>query len=329
MRKKVFMSNYFYISPSNDGWMNLAADEWFLDHLQPQDMILYFYTNENAVIIGKNQNPWKECDLAAMDHDGVQLVRRITGGGAVYHDMGNLNFSFIAGEGIYDVEKQLNVILKAVRSFGIPCEFSGRNDLLADGRKFSGNAFIKRGQMCQHHGTLLLNANLSKLQNYLRPDPRKLQAKGVSSVRSRVCNLQEFTPAVTADAMLTAIRKSFAETYGEVIDFQPTPEELTAMMLYREKQASWDWRLGKTPGFDLELDTRFPWGGVQILLTAKNSIVTEVSVYSDAMDPALPEEVKIRLTGCRFSSKDLAEALMASEKKTMQDIAKFILSENL
>ena len=229
----------------------------------------------------------------------------------------------------YDLQRQLELILQAVRSFGIPCDFSGRNDLLADGRKFSGNAFIKRGQMCQHHGTLLLNADMTKLQNYLRPDSRKLQAKGVSSVRSRVCNLQEFTPAVTAKAMLTAIRKSFTETYGEITDFQPTPEELAAMMLYREKQASWEWRLGKTPGFDLELDTRFPWGGVQILLTAKNSTVTDAAVYSDVMDPELAEEVKAKLTGCRFSSKDMANARMESEKETVKDIARFILEQNL
>ena len=318
------MSNYFYVSPSLDGWQNLATDEWFLDHLAPEDMILYFYTNENAVIIGKNQNPWKECDLAAMERDGVQLVRRITGGGAVYHDTGNLNFSFIVGEDRYDVEKQLNVILQAVRSFGIPCDFSGRNDLLADGRKFSGNAFIKRGQMCQHHGTLLLNANLSKLQNYLKPDPRKLHAKGVSSVRSRVCNLTEFAP-VTAEAMLAAIRKASCEVYGEVTDFVPTGD----VAAYAEKQASWDWRLGKTPAFDLELDTRFPWGGVQILLTAKNSMVTDVSVFSDAMDPELPEDVKTRLTGCRFSSKNMSDALMNSEKEMLRDIADFILEQNL
>lgn len=323
------MSNYFFVSSSYDGWQNLAMDEWFLDHLGPEDLILYFYINENAVIIGKNQNPWKECDLAAMEKDGVQLVRRITGGGAVYHDRGNLNFSFIAGEKRYDVEKQLNVILQAVRSFGIPCDFSGRNDLLADGRKFSGNAFCKRGQICQHHGTLLLHADLGKLQNYLRPDPRKLKAKGVSSVRSRVCNLRDFTPAVTVEAMLAAIRQAFTDVYGEITDFVPTPENLAAMLLYREKQASWDWRLGKTPAFDLELDARFPWGGVQLLLTTKNSAVSAVEVFSDAMDPELPEEVKARLLGCRFSSKDMAAALMDTKKETLQDLAGFLLEQQL
>lgn len=319
------MSNYFYASPSLDGWENLALDEWFLDHLQPEDLLLYFYINKNAVIIGKNQNPWKECDLAVMDRDGVQLVRRVTGGGAVYHDQGNLNFSFIAGEGRYDLEKQLNVILQAVRSFGIPCDFSGRNDLLADGRKFSGNAFCSRGGIRQHHGTLLLSSDLGRLQNYLHPDPRKLQAKGVASVRSRVCNLTEFAPNVTAPAMIEAIRRAYADSYGHVTDFVPA-DDISA---YVEKQQSWQWRLGKTPAFDLELDTRFPWGGVQLLLTLKNSTVARAEVFSDAMDPDLSSDVQKRLEGCRFSSKDMADALKTSEKETIRDLADFILEQKL
>lgn len=318
------MSNYFYFSPTQDGWENLALDEWFLDHLGSEDVLLYFYVNQNAVIIGKNQNPWKECDLSAMERDGVQLVRRVSGGGAVYHDEGNLNFSFIVGEGRYDVEKQLSVILQAVRSFGIPCDFSGRNDLLANGRKFSGNAFCARGKLRQHHGTLLLNSDLGKLQNYLRPDPRKLKAKGVSSVQSRVCDLAEFVPELTADAMVEAICKAFSEAYGEVTAMTP-PEDFSS---YVEKQQSWDWRLGKTPGFDVELDARFPWGGVQLLLTLKNSVVAEAQVYSDAMDPDLAEEIKEKLTGCRFSSEELAEAL-GTEKETLRDLGAFLLEEGL
>ena len=239
------MRNFWYVSPSRDGWQNLAMDEWFLDHLNPDDLILYFYVNQNAVIIGKNQNPWKECDLAAMEADQVQLVRRVTGGGAVYHDCGNLNFSFIAGEQRYDLEKQLNLILRAVQSFGIPCGFSGRNDLLADGKKFSGNAFCSRQGIRQHHGTLLLRSDLGRLQNYLQVDPRKLKAKGVESVRSRVCNLSEFTPDVTPETMLQAIRRVFEEEYGAVENFQPTPEQVADMVPYYEKQSSWQWRLEK------------------------------------------------------------------------------------
>jgi len=315
--------NYWYVSPSQDGWQNLAQDEYFLDHLSPEDTLLYFYVNQNAVIIGKNQNPWKECDLAAMERDGVQLVRRITGGGAVYHDVGNLNFSFIMGKERYDVQRQLEVILKAVRSFGIDCEFSGRNDLLADGKKFSGNAFCARGELRQHHGTLLLHSDLGRLQNYLHPDPKKLKAKGVESVRARVDNL-----GIERHAMLAAIRAAFEESYGALTDLTMTPEQVAKIVPYYEKQSSWDWRLGKTPGFDLELSERFPWGGVQLLLTLQNGAVAQAQVYSDAMDAELPERIAARLTGCRCSSKALHDAL-ADGNEQMKDMAEYILQQGL
>lgn len=323
------MRTLWYVSPSPDGWQNLATDEWFLDHLDPEDLILFFYINKNAVIIGKNQNPWKECDLAAMERDEVQLVRRVTGGGAVYHDSGNLNFSFIAGEGRYDLERQLHVILRAVQSFGIPCEFSGRNDLLADGRKFSGNAFCVRQGIRQHHGTLLLRSDLGRLQNYLQVDPRKLKAKGVESVRSRVCNLSDFTDAVNTETMLAAIRRSMEAEYGLVEDFAPTPEQVAQIVPYYEKQSSWQWRLGKTPAFDLELDTRFPWGGVQLQFSLKNSVVEHVDLWSDAMDAELAAEVQRLLTGTRFGSRPMHDALMASEKEQVRQIAQFLLEQKL
>ncbi len=323
------MANYWYVSRSGDGWQNLAMDEWFLDHLSPEDMVLYFYVNQNAVIIGKNQNPWRECDLPAMEGDGVQLVRRVTGGGAVYHDAGNLNFSFIAGEKRYDLEKQLNLILQAVRSFGIPCGFSGRNDLLADGKKFSGNAFCSRGRIRQHHGTLLLASDLGRLQNYLQVDPRKMQAKGVSSVRSRVCNLSEFTPKVSVQTMLSAIRQAYESGYGAVTDFAPTPERVAQVVPYYEKQASWQWRLGKTPEFDLELDTRFDWGGVQLLLKLKEGRVAQVSAYSDAMDAELSATLQTRLTGQICSSRSLHDALTGTADSHLEDIARFLLKQGL
>lgn len=323
------MKTLWYVSPWRDGWRNLAMDEWFLDHLDPEDMVLYFYINENAVIIGKNQNPWRECDLAAMEADGVQLVRRVTGGGAVYHDMGNLNFSFIAGEKRYDLQKQLNLILQAVTSFGIPCEFSGRNDLLADGKKFSGNAFCSRGGIRQHHGTLLLHADLGKLQNYLQVDPRKMQAKGVSSVRSRVCNLSEFVPELSAQTMLPAIRTAYEGLYGAVEDFVPTPQQLAQVEPYVQKQESWQWRLGKTPAFDLELDPRFLWGGVQLLLTLKEGHIAALSAYSDAMDAELAEEIRSRLTGCRFGSQAMHDALIASPKSQLHELADYLLQQGL
>ena len=323
------MPNLFYLSHSTDGWQNLATDEWLLDNLAPDEMILYCYINRNAVIIGKNQNPWKECNLGAMEADEVQLVRRITGGGAVYHDMGNLNFSFIAGEDLYDVEKQMNTILQTIRMLGIPCEFSGRNDLLAEGRKFSGNAFCKRGKICQHHGTLLIHSDMSRLQHYLQVDPRKLQAKGVESVRSRVCNLTEFRQDVTIPMVVGTLKQAFRKTYGDYTEWVPTSADEAAMAPYREKHSSWEWRVGQTPAFDLELDRRFDWGGVQILLTSREGCVEKAEVFSDAMDPELPALVQGLLTGCRVDSQQMAQSLSRCENQQIQDIAAWIRQERL
>lgn len=321
------MSNKLYISDSRDGWRNLAVDEYFIDTLGEGDMLLYFYINGGAIIIGRGQNPWAECNLAAMDRDNVQLVRRITGGGAVFHDAGNLNFSFIAGEKIYNLERQLGMILNAVRSLGIPCDFSGRNDLLADGKKFSGNAFCQRGNIRQHHGTLLLNADLSRLQNYLNVDPRKLQAKGAKSVRSRVCNLSEYVPGLNCEQMLGALTRAFQAEYGsfEVI---PGPDE-AALAPYIQKQRSEEWRLGKTPRFDLEIENRFPWGNVQLLLTLRQGRVDALDVYSDAIDADLVREIHDRLLGVKFGSHFMAEALYASEKVQIRELAEFVLEQQL
>lgn len=321
------MGNKLYISDTPDGWRNLAVDEYFIDTLGEEDILLYFYINGNAVIIGRGQNPWAECNLAAMDRDGVQLVRRITGGGAVFHDEGNLNFSFIAGEKIYNLERQLGMILNAVRSLGIPCDFSGRNDLLADGKKFSGNAFCQRGNIRQHHGTLLLNADLSRLQNYLNVDPRKLQAKGAKSVRSRVCNLSEYVPGLNCEQMLGALTKAFRDEYGDFEVVSDLSEE--AIAPYIQKQRSEEWRLGKTPRFDLEIENRFPWGNVQMLLTLRQSRVDELDVYSDAIDVDLAQEVRERLLGVKFGSRPMAEALSVSEKEQIRELAEYVLQQGL
>ena len=321
------MANYLYISNSGDGWRNLAADEYFIDHLGENDLLLYFYINKNAVIIGRSQNPWAECNLAAMERDDVQLVRRITGGGAVFHDQGNLNFSFIAGEKIYDVERQLGMILSAVRFLGIPCEFTGRNDLVADGKKFSGNAFCARKNIRQHHGTLLIKADLGRLQNYLNVDPRKLQAKGAKSVRSRVCNLSEYVPGLNCEQMLGALTKAFRDEYGDFEVVSDLREE--AIAPYIQKQRSEEWRLGKTPRFDLEIENRFSWGNVQMLLTLRQSRVDELDVYSDAIDVDLAQEVRERLLGVKFGSRSMAEALSVSEKEQIRELAEFVLQQGL
>ncbi len=323
------MKNYYHVSPSHDGWKNLAIDEWILDNIDDDELFLFFYVNRNAVILGKNQNPWKECNMTAMEQDGVQLVRRITGGGAVYHDCGNLNFSFIAGKNRYDLDKQLGMILQALRALGIPCEFSGRNDLICMDKKFSGNAFCTRRTAKQHHGTLLIQSDMTKLQQYLQVDPRKLEAKGVGSVRSRVCNLTDFSPSLTVPIMISSLRQAFRKTYGDYTEWIPQGRELEEIESYQKKHSSFDWRIGQTPRFDMELDGRFPWGGVQLLLSQLDGKISGVELYTDALDNTLPQTVRDLLLGCPFEKSQLVDHLSASENSQIRDIANFLASENI
>ena len=313
--------NYLYFSSSGDGQKNLAKDEWFLDHVGKDDLILYFYVNKNAVIIGKNQNPWRECDFERMKEKGVQLVRRISGGGAVYHDKGNLNFSFNAGLSRFDKEKQHCFILETVRSLGIPCEFSGRNDLLAYGKKFSGNAYCMRAHACQHHGTLLVSTDLSFLSSVLKPDLKKLSARGVSSVRTRVCNLNEFLPGLCVNDLKKVIPEAFKKVYGDYRLYRFSAEDQRDLKKYEKKHASNEWLYGETPEFDFQIDERYSFGGVQIYLKVKDGKISFVKTFTDANDESFPALLEGLLEERRFDKEELALLLKREGDARLDEIA--------
>ena len=197
-----------------DPYENLALEEALLDRVSPGELILYLWQNERTVVIGRNQNPWKECRTALLAEEGGRLARRLSGGGAVFHDLGNLNFTFLMAAEDYDLPRQLTVLERACQSLGIPAQRSGRNDLLADGRKFSGNAFYKHNGKAYHHGTLMVDVDLEKVQRYLSPSKAKLAAKGVDSVRSRVVNLREFVPTLTVAQLAAALVAALADVYN-------------------------------------------------------------------------------------------------------------------
>lgn len=312
-----------YLSPWRDGWRNLAADEYFLTALSPDDILLYFYINENAVVIGRNQNAWRECNLERMEADGVQLVRRMSGGGAVYHDGGNLNFSFHVPKDCYDVERQLTVILNAVRALGVEAAFTGRNDLTAGGKKFSGNAFCARGDRRLHHGTLLVGADLEKLPGYLNVSERKIKAKGVESVRARVCNLSDLVPGLTVDAARRAVEEAYAAEYGPWAPWRPEGAQAELEALY-EKHRSWDWRLGESAPFSWEGEKRFSWGEVQLGLSVQNGVVSGVVLHTDALDTQLPRQVARALAGVRFSARELSTALRRAGGDELSELAEWL-----
>ena len=183
--------------------------------------------------------------------------------------------------------------------------------------------------MRQHHGTLLIDADLTRLQNYLNVDPRKLRSKGAKSVRSRVCNLREFVPELTSAQMLESLKLAFGNTYGPYMELRDDNLDENAIAPYVEKQRSGEWRLGKTPRFDLEIENRFSWGNVQLLLTLRHGRVDEIQVYSDAMDAGLVDAIRARLLGVSFGAVPMAEALRSSEKPELKELAQYISVQNL
>ncbi len=291
--------------------MNLALEQWLTEKVQRDELLLYLWQNERTVVIGRNQNAWKEVDLEALTGDGGKLARRFSGGGAVYHDLGNLNFSICVHRDNYDVERQLEVIAEAVRSFGIPAERTGRNDLEAYGKKFSGNAFLKTEQGCCHHGTLMLRVDEERLGRYLTVSKAKLASKGVDSVRARVGNLTDWCPDLTAERLSVALRGAIARVYDlpiEVLDLTKAlqSEEVLAKAAYLQ---SWDWLYGRKIPCTFEQEQRFPWGSVQIELQIDRGVIQAVRCYSDALDTTLVHRVEEALIGCRFDKEALKERL--------------------
>jgi lipoate-protein ligase A len=311
---------------SKDPWWNLAVEEYLLGRAEPDQCILYLWQNENTVVIGRNQNPWRECRTDLLESNGGKLARRLSGGGAVYHDSGNLNYTFVAGRNAYDTERHLKVILSAVRSLGIEAEKSGRNDLTASGRKFSGNAFCIRKQSAYQHGTILVSTDLENMSKYLQVSEEKMRSKGVKSVKSRVVNLSELRPGLSVDDTADALIKSFRKEYGSAADIEKSVgkgskdrkdskdskdrESREALEELYCKYSSWAWRYGEAPGFDVTFETRFPWGGIEIRFRLQNGIVSEAVVYSDAMDATYIAGLPDVMRGTRFNSGQIAGRIL-------------------
>lgn len=295
-------------------YWNLALEEHLLFRCEEDERILYLWQNEKTVVIGRNQNAARECAVELLERDGVHLARRNSGGGAVYHDLGNLNFSFFAHEKHDDTQQQTRVVLEALRSLGIDAAFSGRNDILVNDRKISGSAFFRSGAFCCHHGTVMVDVDQSAVERYLRPSAAKLEGKGVPSVRSRVVNLRERNPAVTIDALKQALCTAFESVFaGKVEPFVLTQEDLHDVEQRREKFADPRWIYGTTQPSSHTLSHRFSWGEITLRFRVENGKITDVQIETDAMEPDLPEQLKKKLVGVRLEKTALGAALSGND----------------
>lgn len=297
-------------------WFNLATEDWIFQALDPQSHTLFLWRNSETVVIGRSQNPWVECKTDKMAEDDVFLARRQSGGGAVFHDLGNTNFTFLSPKSDYDQDANFTIIINALKKLGVEATLSGRNDMQVGDKKISGSAFKHSVDRSFHHGTLLVNADMQKLGDYLNPHPLKLQAKGIKSVRSRVANLVEFNEAINHETLSQAMIEAFCEYYGQ--DVADTPvEELDEATLaqephlnkYYQQMADWEWRFGKTPEFSHHLETRFDWGLIDLHLDVKQAVITEVVIFSDALNVELIEVLKEALTGVKYNQEAIAANL--------------------
>jgi lipoate-protein ligase A len=328
-------------SGDTNPYENIAREAFLLEKVPAETCILYLWQNERTVVIGRNQNAWAECRVEELERDGGFLARRLSGGGAVFHDLGNLNFTFLLPREDYDVERQSEVILRAVSGLGIAAVRTGRNDIETGGRKFSGNAFYRAGNNAYHHGTLLVSSDMDAASRYLSVSTDKIRSKGVESVHSRIVNLADCAPGITVPALSLSLAAAFDEVYSinseksalspEAL-FEGGGERLAAL---RTRFSSPDWKYGKNPAFRFKAERRFPWGGVEVRFDVKENRIAAAHIFSDAMDGDFIVKATELLAGADFSPEALAKKLCAAypegscEWKQARDIAAMIFEGNL
>lgn len=293
------------IGNQTNPFLNLAVESQLLDTYKENTVTLFLWRNRQTVVIGVNQNPFSECDVDTLLKEGGHLTRRRTGGGAVYHDLGNLNFSIVADKKIYDVKRQMTVIQKALLNFGLETEVSGRNDITYQGRKFSGNAFAKTKYQGLHHGTILIKTDGERLQKYLKVKPAKLHKHGVKSVSSRVINLSEATD-ITSENIIPYLIKAFEEVYDNkaiVINFDDLCTE--EVMKLKDHISSDEYLFGKWRNFTTKKSETFDWGNVDIDLDIdeEKGIIENIEIASDSLEPAAIKAAMELLKGASIHNK--------------------------
>lgn len=301
-----------YISNTYNPYFNLAFEEYLVRRHNPEDQVLFLWQNQNTVVIGRNQNPWKECNLEELNRHTGRLVRRLSGGGAVYHDTGNLNFTIISAYSEDQVSENIGLIVKALALSGIKADFSGKNDILVHGYKISGNAFFVEDDILCHHGTLLFDVDLEKMCSILTVSQQKLQSKGIDSVKSRVKNLKELNTEISIESLKEDLTNTFSLAGAAPFRYRVSEEttedghiDLIAVHKLMKRYASWEWNFGSSPEFNLQVTERFPWGGIELSLQVEDGIITEIEVHTDSLDVDLPQKIKDKTMNMKFDYQEV------------------------
>lgn len=305
----------YLVNNSNDPRYNLAFEEYCFKHLDLKDDYVILWINGPAIIVGKNQNTIEEVNSDYVKEKGIKVVRRITGGGAVYHDLGNLNFSIITmstGSETIDFKKYNIPIVKSLEKLGINCELSGRNDITIDGKKFSGIAQSVWKRRVLNHGTLLFDTELDVLSKALNVKQDKIESKGVKSVKSRVTNIK---PYMKEDIDIFEFRDVLLKSIFQMEGLTPEEHKLSQedlddiQKLFEEKYSTWDWNYGESPVSNYQNYKRFPFGSIDIRFNVENGLIQNSKIYGDFFGTQDVSILQQRLDGVKYDKDEVSKAI--------------------
>ena len=300
---------------SNDPWYNLAFEEYCFKNLSRDDDYVILWINGPSIIVGKNQNTIEEINTEYVKEHDIKIVRRVTGGGAVYHDLGNLNFSIITN--VVGAEKidfgKINIpMLKSLEKLGINAELTGRNDLTLEGKKFSGIAQSVWKKRILNHGTILFDTDLSVLSSALNVKQDKIESKGVKSIRSRVTNIR---PNLTEDVDILTFKDLLLENIFAIDGLVPEEYILSQEdndginKLFKEKYSTWEWNYGESPNFDYKNYKRFPFGSIEIRVQVENGAIKDIKIFGDFFGTEDVSLLQEKLVGHKYNRESIGLAL--------------------
>lgn len=304
----------YIVNNSHDPAYNIALEAYAFRELTALDEIFILWINEPAIIIGKHQNTIEEINKAFTDEHGIHVVRRLSGGGAVYHDLNNLNYTIISNksdEGAFDFKTFSKPVIDTLANLGVKAEFTGRNDLEIDGKKFCGNAQAYYKGRMMHHGCLLFDVDMSVLGQALKVSKDKIESKGVKSVRARVTNIVDELPEkITVQEFSDALLNQMKKEYPDMDEYVLTDEDLSAIQKLRDEQfATWDWTYGQAPDYTIERSVRYPAGKITTYADVENSIIKSLKIYGDFFGVRGVEDIEELLKGVRYEYSDVLAKL--------------------
>ncbi|RIV19657.1 lipoate--protein ligase [Alicyclobacillaceae bacterium I2511] len=305
----LFINNQEVTNPT----LNLSIEEYAVTSLDINETYLLFYINEPSIIIGKNQNTFEEINRDYVQQKGIHIVRRLSGGGAVYHDLGNLNFSFITkndGDSFRSFQRFTEPVTAALHEMGVAAELTGRNDIQVGNKKISGNAqFTTRGRMFSH-GTLMFDVDLDAVALALRVKAEKIESKGIKSVRSRVANIKEF---LHEDMTIQEFRSRLLQSIfasSPISEYKLTDADWEKIHdISKRRYQNWDWNYGKSPEFNVKRSKRFSVGSIEIRLNVKNGLIGECKIYGDFFSIRELTDVEKKLVGCQYRQEEVRNIL--------------------